>query len=296
MGGPPGNSPGEEGMKLLSALKSAFGVQKPLEVRDPNAIVAFGEGARAWFASAPPGTGVHFELVPLDLGRAVHAEEGESQGPAPELLGDLPVTMSDGDFAELRGLQLDRRDDRWSVAVDLEIRARETPNPDGRLYLVDRALAVERPLFFTGAGPHPGLPTRLLRIPGIQSVLLRENTCAVERVPGTSWEEVDREIDAAIRAYFLTCGHEIEPDEVEFPPEDDAFKDDVWKVLQERILPGIHRDGGNLELVAIQDGIVRVSMVGSCRSCPSSTITLRMGVERVLKEAFPGRIARVEQV
>ncbi len=83
---------------------------------------------------------------------------------------------------------------------------------------------------------------------------------------------------------------------VEHPPEDDAFKAQVWQVLQDTVLPGIHRDGGNLELRSVAGGIARVSMEGSCRSCPSSTVTLKMGVERVLKERFPGRISHVESV
>jgi Fe-S cluster biogenesis protein NfuA len=67
-------------------------------------------------------------------------------------------------------------------------------------------------------------------------------------------------------------------------------------VLEERVLPAVHRDGGTIELVGYSNGVVLVSMHGACRSCPSSTATLRGGVERTLREAFPGRIERVEAV
>jgi Fe-S cluster biogenesis protein NfuA len=285
-------------VNLFSALKTALGFPKPLIVRDGRAPLQIGEAARAWLASLPPGHGVHLDLAPLDLGLGVRAEEGELQGPPPPDLDPLPITCSDPDLEHLRGLTLDRRDDRWMVSLDFEVRARETPNPDNRLYLADRILAVERPQYFRApfTTDTPPMAIRLLRIPGVRSALLRENTCAVEREPGTPWEAIDSEVDAALRQHFLTCGRELRAADVALPPEDDAFRDAVWKVLEEHILPGIHRDGGNMELMSVTGGVARVSMVGACKSCPSSTITLKMGVERVLKQHFPGRIHGVEQI
>lgn len=285
-------------MSLMSAIKSALGFQKPLVVRDDQAPLQLGEGARAWLASLPPNDGVHLDLMPIDLGWGVRAEEGDAQGPPHPALDPLPVSLSDADFELLRGLTLERRDDRWMVALDLEVRARETPNPNNRLYLADRVLAVARPQYFRApfTTETPALAIRLLRIEGVRSVLLRDNTAAVERDLDTPWEAIDSEVDAAIRSHFLTCGHALRPEDLVLPPEDDAFKAAVWKVLEEHILPGIHRDGGNLELMGVANGVVQVSMVGACKSCPSSTITLKMGVERLLKQHFPGRIHAVEQV
>ncbi len=285
-------------MSLFTALKSALGFSRPLLVRDGRAPVQLGEQARAWLQALPAGQGVHFDLAPLDLGLGVRAEEGDAQGPPAPAFDPLPVTASDRDLELLRGLSLERRDDRWMVSLDLEVRARETPNPNNRLYLSDRMLAVERPQYFRAPfnTDTPPIAIRLLRIPGVQSVLLRENTCAVERDTQTPWDDIDGEVDAALRQHFLTCGHELRPGDLVLPPEDDAFRLAVWKVLEEHILPGIHRDGGNLELMSVAGGIARVSMVGACKSCPSSTVTLKMGVERLLKERFPGQIHTVEQV
>jgi Fe-S cluster biogenesis protein NfuA len=69
-----------------------------------------------------------------------------------------------------------------------------------------------------------------------------------------------------------------------------------WKVLHmrelvekalERIRPALNADGGDVELVDIQDGIVKVRLVGACGGCPMSQMTLKMGIERVLREAIP---------
>ena len=66
----------------------------------------------------------------------------------------------------------------------------------------------------------------------------------------------------------------------------DEIREEVEEVL-ETIRPQLMQDGGNVELVDIEDGIVKVRLVGSCSSCSSSTMTLKMGIERALKKAIP---------
>jgi Fe-S cluster biogenesis protein NfuA len=64
------------------------------------------------------------------------------------------------------------------------------------------------------------------------------------------------------------------------------MKESVEKALQ-KIRPSLQADGGDIELVDIQDGVVKVKLTGACGGCPMSQMTLKMGVERVLKEAVP---------
>lgn len=64
------------------------------------------------------------------------------------------------------------------------------------------------------------------------------------------------------------------------------MQDDVETVL-DTIRPSLMADGGNVELVDIDDGVVKLRLVGSCSSCSSSTMTLKMGIERALKKAIP---------
>jgi Fe-S cluster biogenesis protein NfuA len=66
----------------------------------------------------------------------------------------------------------------------------------------------------------------------------------------------------------------------------DEMREEVESVL-ETIRPQLMQDGGNVELVDIEDGIVKVRLVGSCSSCSSSIMTLKMGIERALKKAIP---------
>ncbi|APH03810.1 NifU family protein [Metabacillus sp. HB246100] len=70
--------------------------------------------------------------------------------------------------------------------------------------------------------------------------------------------------------------------------------DQVQEVL-DKLRPFLLRDGGDCELVDVEDGIVKLRLLGACGSCPSSTITLKAGIERALLEEVPG-IIEVEQV
>lgn len=67
---------------------------------------------------------------------------------------------------------------------------------------------------------------------------------------------------------------------------DAEMQDDVETVL-DTIRPSLMADGGNVELVDIDDGVVKLRLIGSCSSCSSSTMTLKMGIERALKKAVP---------
>jgi len=64
------------------------------------------------------------------------------------------------------------------------------------------------------------------------------------------------------------------------------MQDKVEEVL-EKIRPALVKDGGNVELVEVNDGIVKVKLVGACAGCPLSTMTLKNGIERILKQEIP---------
>lgn len=68
----------------------------------------------------------------------------------------------------------------------------------------------------------------------------------------------------------------------------------VQEVL-DKLRPYLQRDGGDVQLVGVEDGVVKLRLMGACGSCPSSTITLKAGIERALVEEIPG-IKEVQQV
>jgi Fe-S cluster biogenesis protein NfuA len=78
----------------------------------------------------------------------------------------------------------------------------------------------------------------------------------------------------------------------------DMAEQNIYEQVQDvldKLRPFLLRDGGDCELVDVEDGIVKLRLLGACGSCPSSTITLKAGIERALLEEVPG-ISEVEQV
>jgi len=73
------------------------------------------------------------------------------------------------------------------------------------------------------------------------------------------------------------------------------MEEQVKKVLEEDIAPMLKADGGNIELIGVEGGVVKVRLQGACAGCPGAQMTLTMGVERILKEKVPG-VERVEAV
>ncbi|RLB05530.1 MAG: NifU family protein [Deltaproteobacteria bacterium] len=70
------------------------------------------------------------------------------------------------------------------------------------------------------------------------------------------------------------------------------MREKVEEVLR-KIRPSLQADGGDIELLDVDDGVVKVKLTGACAGCPMSTMTLKMGVERILKEQIPG-VKKVE--
>jgi Fe-S cluster biogenesis protein NfuA len=76
------------------------------------------------------------------------------------------------------------------------------------------------------------------------------------------------------------------------------FMDNMFDQVQEvldKLRPYLQRDGGDVQLVDVEDGVVKLRLMGACGSCPSSTITLKAGIERALLEEVPG-VKEVQQV
>ncbi len=74
-----------------------------------------------------------------------------------------------------------------------------------------------------------------------------------------------------------------------------ALFDDVKDVI-DKLRPYLQRDGGDCELVSVEEGIVKVRLKGACGTCPGATMTLKHGIERALLEELPGQIVEVQQV
>jgi Fe-S cluster biogenesis protein NfuA len=265
-------------LSLFAGIRRWVSSLSPVEPREPEPFHL----TPAALAHAARVGGVQITTVPADDARVASVVEG----------GTGDVQVADVDRRRLHGLYLDF-DGRWAVKLDLRVDGRSTPNPNSRMYAFDRPIAKGKPAFASRGVAQPGLVGRLLALDGVESVLLRGNAVTVARRSDVPWDDLDRRVDAVVREHLLGCGGVFDGGVADVRSD---LAERVQRVLIAEVLPGVHHDGGDIELVGIQDGVAHVHMVGACRSCPASTTTLKLGVEVALKRAFPGEIVAVEAV
>ena len=191
-------------------------------------------------------------------------------------------------------MELDMHEGHWRVVISMRLFGADTPNPESRLYSTDRWLHRGPPAYFTTAAGAPPLAQAMLQSPHVESILFRDHTFTVKRVKATPWNQIDQDVDARLRRALLGCVPTIEHDDS--PVFTNELEQRVWEVLQSDVLPAMHRDGGDLQILQIDDGIVKVALTGACESCPASTLTLKAMVERTLIQAFPTEIFGVEAI
>lgn len=280
-------------MGLLATIADALGLRKAIRPQEAGPFALDSSVAEA-LAAAPEGHALHVRTAAAERGRLVHAWLAPAT-PTMRRVDELPVVISDEDLQRLHGLRMVHREQGFAVSLDLVVRAGSTPNPDGRLYTISRPLHRGAPSYYTAQGPPAPPPVdALLARPDVEAALLRGAHLTLTRSPGASWKELDAAVDSQLRDHFLGCGELVDGDVSQ--ERTDPLAEEVRLVLQEQVLPGVHRDGGHIELVDVREGVVRVHLEGACSSCPAATSTLRDGVERALRRSLGSRVVRVEQV
>lgn len=172
-----------------------------------------------------------------------------------------------------------------------------TPNPDALMFKVNETLIPIGTYEFRSAGQASDapLPRRIFDIEGVVSVLVAPRFITVNKDDETPWPLIVPPIKDAIRD-FLDSGDIAVPEDglpVDAPVDEISRK--VIALIDEFIRPAVAQDGGDIHFRGIEDGIVLVKLSGSCSSCPSSTATLHIGVERMLLEEVP-EVRGVRQV
>ena len=165
-----------------------------------------------------------------------------------------------------------------------------TPNPDALMFKVQEVLIPSGTFEFRSSAQASSspLPRRIFDIDGVLSVLVAPRFVTVNKDPETPWPLLVPEIKVAIRD-FLDSG-DVALDSTETPDavrSDDPIVAKVQALLDDFIRPALAQDGGDILFRGVEDGVVLVTLIGSCSSCPSSTATLFYGVERMILEELP---------
>ena len=176
-----------------------------------------------------------------------------------------------------------------------------TPNPATLKFLPGRDVLGSTTADFAApeaAGQSP-LASALFQLPGVARVFLGADFITVTKTGGIEWLALKPQVLGAIMEHFLSGrpvleGVAADADE-DVAPEDAEIVAQIKELLDTRVRPAVAGDGGDIVFRGYRDGVVRLHMQGACSGCPSSTATLKHGIENMLRHYVPEVVA-VEQV
>lgn len=179
------------------------------------------------------------------------------------------------------------------------IQTKDTPNPNSLMFLPGCPVLPGSTAEFTAISTASNSPLArtLFRINGVRSVLLGSDFITIVKAEDTEWPVLKPSIFASIMDFFASNQPVVMADTT---PAGEVTKDSeivemIKELLDERIRPSVQDDGGDIIYKDFRDGIVYLKLVGSCTSCPSSSVTLKHGVENMLMH-YIDEVKGVEQV
>ncbi|MEN3929739.1 NifU family protein [Microvirga sp. W0021] len=184
------------------------------------------------------------------------------------------------------------------------IQTETTPNPDTLKFLPGR-IVLEQGTFEArnlSEAEHSPLAGRILSIPGIAGIFYGYDFISVTKSDG-EWQHLKPAILGAIMEFFLSGSPLIsaagiaaeQPEEEFFDEQDTEVVTTIKQLLDERVRPAVASDGGDITFRGFRDGVVYLSMKGACSGCPSSTATLKHGIQNLLRHYLPD-VSSVEAV
>ena len=172
------------------------------------------------------------------------------------------------------------------------IQTEQTPNPATLKFLPGRPVMDKGTADFAaaeGAGRSP-LAQRLFQVEGVTGVFLGSDFVTVTKRDDKEWYLLKPALLGVIMEHFVANRPVIEPDTSADPAvdeDDDELVVQIKELLDTRVRPAVAQDGGDIIFRGFEKGIVYLHMQGSCAGCPSSTATLKMGIENMLKHYVP---------
>lgn len=191
-----------------------------------------------------------------------------------------------------------------SSSLEITVRAEYTPNPNSlkfisseTIYPYRNSLSYSSKKEAVEAGNK--LAEQLFDINGITKVFIMTNFVTVDKEEHINWKDIHLDIKNIIKTSLddmKAWAEENKPEETEASSDINGDDRSRIEAVLDKIRPALVADGGNIELVDIIEKDARLRMVGACGTCPSSLMTMKMGVERALLAEVPDLVETVTQV
>ena len=183
------------------------------------------------------------------------------------------------------------------------IQTEETPNPQTLKFLPGQDVLGNKTAFFTNADEASVSPLAqaLFAVGEIKAVFFGGDFITITKDANAAWEVIKPLALTTIMEHYnsgnpmMLDEQKIEAEEIDYSEEEQKIVDEIKELIEARVRPAVAQDGGDIIFHSFRNGIVHLEMHGSCAGCPSSTLTLKEGIENMLKHYIPEVLA-VESV
>ena len=169
------------------------------------------------------------------------------------------------------------------------VQTEATPNPNSLKFLPGKKVSNSGPYEITKKeDSENALVRNILSVNGVEGIFLGEDFISVNKNELTKWEDIKHIVISLINDFYSEGKEFVIGDNLnEHNSNLDEIEQKIVKILDQKIRPAVARDGGDIKFKEFKDGIVKVQLQGSCSGCPSSTMTLKQGVQNLLCHYLP---------
>ena len=164
-----------------------------------------------------------------------------------------------------------------------------TPNPNSLKFLPGKIVSNGGSFEITKKDDVKNeLIRNLMSVNGVEGIFLSKDFISINKYDETSWDEIKHIVVSLINDFY-SSGKEFVIEKSPFEAEEDLgeIEKKIVKILDQKIRPAVAKDGGDIKFKEFKDGVVMVQLQGSCSGCPSSTMTLKQGVQNLLCHYLP---------
>ena len=169
------------------------------------------------------------------------------------------------------------------------VQTEATPNPNSLKFLPGKIVSNSGSYEITSKDDVENeLVKNILSVNGVAGIFLGQDFISVNKNENIKWEEIKHIIISLINDFYIDGKDFVIDENIKNEALDlSEIEKKIVKVLEQKIRPAVARDGGDIKFKEFKDGIVKVQLQGSCSGCPSSTMTLKQGVQNLLCHYIP---------
>lgn len=201
-------------------------------------------------------------------------------------------------------------EDAKTKKVPVTVYAESTPNPSATKFVANKRLVTASHEFTNiDEAKYSPFASELFNFPFVKNIFIDENYVSITKYEVADWQDITMELREFIRSYIENGKTIVEINAPEVEKKSQQHQDQVFEklddtsqqivnILEEYVKPAVASDGGNIQFKSYdkESKVVKVILQGACSGCPSSTFTLKNGIENMLKEMLKDKVSTVEAI